>query len=715
VLSVAVLTALVPMIVQLVGRDTGAKTQTAFSQKDDQREPEPAPANAPFNAEQARAYQEAWAKHLGVPVGYENSIGMKFRLIPPGEFLRGSSAEEIEETLGQIDPTDAHYRACIQSEAPAHRVRLTRPLYLSVHETTQGEYESVMGTNPAWFATAGPNAQHSAKVAGIDTQKFPVEHVSWNGAAQFCERLSRQQSLTSWYVCSEDTVSLADGIGYRLPTEAEWEFACRAGSTMNFSNGDRDEQLANTGWFRRNSGGRTHTVGELEANAFGLHDMHGNVREWCQDSWQSASYAPFETQTASDPCLADFNLPQRVLRGGNYSSSAQLCRSSHRHANSPTPREHFIGFRTALSIEAVRQLLKPSGAQRPQEEIASAPSPLIDFDVERQIAERLLKFKKWKTYLSNGQTEWELTSPLSPDPFHVHDVGCVEADVTDEEIAVLAGCRGLVKLDARNNPQLTAAGLKSVGSLPRLETLILDETACARESLEFLANYPRLKALTISGVGRDGVFQTLPPCRRLTKLDTTYQPGSVGDAGMQAIARQCPNLTELFLNDSQPHTLAPLSQMRSLRQVHCYSDHLNDEAVSVLAELPDFQSLGIERPTPACLQRLDKLGGKLREFAMRNQYGLREDSVTDAVAWQTITRCNQLEQLTIMNLIAIDAASLRAVAALPRLKVFHVYGSITEEERTQLRRYTAADVAEFHQARPDVELHIDGQEFPAAP
>jgi formylglycine-generating enzyme required for sulfatase activity len=317
----------------------------------------PAPAIAPFDEEQARKHQQAWADYLKLPLEHTNTIGMKFILIPPGEFLMGSTQEEIEEALKQIDPNWSEY---VRSEAPRHNVVLTRPFYTSVHEVTQKEYEAVMGVTPSNFSKTGPGEK---QVAGLETENFPVELVSWNDAAEFCATLSEQEDLKPFYFRG-DTVTGLKGTGYRLLTEAEWEFACRAGTTTSFSNGDKSP----AGWFVASAGRRTHEVQELAGNPFGLFDVHGNVWEWVEDSWEPAFYERFAKKPALEPKCASSDGSSRVARGGSWLFSASDCRSARRQAWAPHYCYYDIGFRIALVIDALRRDLpapKPSAAASP--------------------------------------------------------------------------------------------------------------------------------------------------------------------------------------------------------------------------------------------------------------------------------------------------------------------------------------------------------------
>jgi len=338
----------------------------------------PDPAIAPFDAAQAKKHQEEWAAYLKVPVEYTNSIGMKFRLIPPGEFLMGSTPEEIAAALKEVDPNEKHWQECVKSEAPQHKVILTQPMYLGMNEVTQAEYEKVMGVNPSHFAPTGMGKE---AVAGLETAKHPVETVSWNDAAEFCAKLSKQEKLKPFYFRAGEAITPLDGTGYRLPTEAEWEFACRAGTATKYWIGGKEEDLVRAGWFYGNSGGRTHVAGELNANPFSLSDIRGNVWEWVQDGWNASYYGQSQEKPAIDPNSPFPTCDQRVIRGGNWRDTASYCRSSFRLAYEPTVRGHGIGFRVSLNVDAVRQTLKVSGPAMPKSGSAGPASPAVAFDL----------------------------------------------------------------------------------------------------------------------------------------------------------------------------------------------------------------------------------------------------------------------------------------------------------------------------------------------
>jgi formylglycine-generating enzyme required for sulfatase activity len=266
---------------------------------------------------------------------FTNSIGMKFVLIKAGEFLMGSPDSD---------------RDAFDWEKPQHRVRITRPFYLGVHEVTRGQFRRFV--DEAGFQTEAEkdgkgveqNPRYTWREAGFEqTDEHPVVNVSWNDAVAFAEWLGRKE-----------------GKSYRLPTEAEWEYACRAGTTTRYVCGDDPEGLAEVGnvadgtakakypdWEKAIAAqdGFVYTapVGRYRPNAWGLYDMHGNVWEWCWD-WYDKDF--YKTARVDDPA-GPLRASGRVIRGGSWGYDPRDCRSAYRSWNEPGNRFHFLGFRLA--------------------------------------------------------------------------------------------------------------------------------------------------------------------------------------------------------------------------------------------------------------------------------------------------------------------------------------------------------------------------------
>ncbi len=193
-------------------------------------------------------------------------------------------------------------------EQPVHQVTIA-PFWMDRYEVTQELFAKFQMPDPSHFKNP----------------KGPVDQANWTDAAMFCNERSYAEGLKPCY--DEETWACDfDANGYRLPTEAEWEYACRAGATGAYGFGDNGRMLAEYAWYEGNSEGKTHTVGEKKANAWGLHDMHGNVVEWCQDRYSEDYYARSDKQDPTGPVEAD----ERVLRGGSWKSSPDACRSSYR-------------------------------------------------------------------------------------------------------------------------------------------------------------------------------------------------------------------------------------------------------------------------------------------------------------------------------------------------------------------------------------------------
>ena len=243
-----------------------------------------------------------------VGAGSRPTPGPRFVWLPAGQFVMGSPANEVDREF---------------DEGPQTRVALTRGFYLGRYEVTQGEYLSVIGTNPSYCTG--------------DTNR-PVEMVNWYDATNYCAQLTARELVAG---------RLPAGWAYRLPTEAEWEYAGRAGSTNRFSYGEDPGymQLANYAWYDVNSGGTTHAVGGKQPNRWGLYDMSGNVWEWCS-SW----YGNYPGGSVTDPQGATSG-SYRVVRGGGWYYFGGYCRSAFRFdfGYYPTNRYFTLGFRVVLA------------------------------------------------------------------------------------------------------------------------------------------------------------------------------------------------------------------------------------------------------------------------------------------------------------------------------------------------------------------------------
>ena len=231
-----------------------------------------------------------------------DDVEVAFRWIPAGSFIMGGTDDK------------AYY-----DEQPAHKVIITKGYWLAETPTTQRLWQAVMGANPSRFQ-------------GDDLR--PVENVSWHDSNEFIDILN--SSLRS----SSDSAKLGR---FRLPTEAEWEYACRAGTTGKYN--VSGESLDNLGWYAKNSNKTTHAVGCKRANAWGLYDMHGNVYEWCAD-W----YGDYPNGTVTDP-TGPSSGSSRVLRGGSWFFNARDCRSAFRNCSGPAIRYYNCGFRLLLTDE----------------------------------------------------------------------------------------------------------------------------------------------------------------------------------------------------------------------------------------------------------------------------------------------------------------------------------------------------------------------------
>ena len=252
-----------------------------------------------------------------------SKLGIEMLAVPAGSFTMGDNSGDTDEQ-------------------PAHQVRVSG-FSIDVREVTQESYQKLMGKNPAKFKN--PDS--------------PVERASWVSAAQYCNMRSSLEGFTPCYDPQTYQCDFAAD-GYRLPTEAEWEYACRAGTTAPWSFGAGESQLAKHAWFKTNGEKTTHPVGQKDPNPWGLYDMHGNVAEWCNDFYAQSYQHPDGTLDPTGPALGE----ERVLRGGSWKSSPDSCRSSARYSEPPGFADVCFGYE-AYGFRCVRRAPeKPADARQ---------------------------------------------------------------------------------------------------------------------------------------------------------------------------------------------------------------------------------------------------------------------------------------------------------------------------------------------------------------
>jgi formylglycine-generating enzyme required for sulfatase activity len=252
---------------------------------------------------------------------------MKLVRIEAGEFRMGTTKSQVDQLMGFVSDVK---REDFDNEQPQHAVTISRRFYLGIHEVTQGQYLTVTGRNPS-------------RNKGSDN--LPVDNVSWFDASEFCNKLSARENRPLHYRINGENVSIAGGTGYRLPTEAEWEYASRAGSAAIYPFGNGPSELSRYAWYDKNSGAKTHPIGQKLPNAWGLYDMLGNVWEWCGDGYDAKYYA--SSPSVDPPGAAGAS--SRAFRGGGWLGDSGGCRPASRFRLSPGIRNFNLGFRVAAT------------------------------------------------------------------------------------------------------------------------------------------------------------------------------------------------------------------------------------------------------------------------------------------------------------------------------------------------------------------------------
>ncbi|MBA4017762.1 MAG: hypothetical protein C0483_11360 [Pirellula sp.] len=413
--------------------------------------PAPPLAKAPFDAAQAKAHQQAWAKHLGTQVETPNSVGMKMVLIPPGEFMMGSTDEQVNEALKVAEELNAYpdvKRNIQNNERPQQRVIVAKPFFIGATEVTVGQFKQFSASGYRTEAEKDPEtfSQQTYLNPGFTvTDDSPATAITWSDAAAFCVWLSNQEKAL-----------------YRLPTETEWEYCCRAGTTTQYSFGDDHLQLGRYAWHQANEGKKANAVGTKSPNPFGLFDMHGNLLEWCEDFWDVKS--------------AESNT--HVVRGGQWMNIAPSCRSAFRIPPPPTYKPNAFGFRIIREITRSRSasgVLFMHDPSFPQwmAQVQAMPA-------EKQIEAVSKKLMELNPGFDGTVTGWNPNAPLRVEKGAIIDLK-VSTDVVSD-LSPLRALSGLRFLHCAGKPSTKG----KLSDLSLLDSLKLESLHCENSSISDL-------------------------------------------------------------------------------------------------------------------------------------------------------------------------------------------------------------------------------------
>ena len=540
------------------------------------KSPPPPLAIAPFGPNEAKEHQAAWAKYAGVPVSITNSIGMQFVWIPAGRFMLGSSTGEEGHARNEL----------------WHRVTLTKGFYLGVREVTRGEFaqfakatgyrtqaESEGGgrfwTGGRWNSDPSINWK---KPEFDQSDDHPVVCISWNDAVAFAHWLSVQDR---------------EGRNYRLPTEAEWEYACRAGTETAYCSGDDLDALKNVGWCsydgRWNSAGCTKPVGQFQANAWGLYDMHGNAYEWCHD-WMG-EYSAADQVDPEGPAEGT----ARVLRGGSWGRDPLCCRSACRNGHEPSARDHHLGFRLAMVPAVAAEKVPAAGAAAADKTPKPQPVPQAA-DPDRQAAQWLRSINaEVDVELASGERKHFGDGALPDSPFRIVTINLWNRRaVTDRDLSKLRGLDRLERIETAGT-QTSDETLKVLSELPNLAIARCGFAPYTDEGVKCLGRLKKLRELHLCGTKvTDAGMEGLRESVTLEYLNLNGTPFK--GPGLAHLAKLATKLGEFWLNETQIDDagLASLPSLCNLKHLHIARTQITDAGLEHLRKLPNLENLGLQ-------------------------------------------------------------------------------------------------------------------------
>lgn len=541
--------------------------------------PTPPAAMAPFETQQTKSHQAAWASHLDTTVETINSVGMSMILIPPGEFLMGSTDAQVQAEGGGSASPEAKKNNRGDAEQPQHRVTITKPFRIGATEVTIGQFKKFAASTG--FETKTQIAKDSAKQTPSAAKQpppanflnpsypvaddFPVSVVSWDDATSFCKWLSETEQTT-----------------YRLPTEAEWEYACRAGTVSSYSFGDGVALLPQHGWYQGNSRAKAHPVAAKLPNPFGLYDMHGNVYEWCQDWHDPKAY---EKSPPNDP-LGPSVGSSRVLRGGNWYNLAHNAESSYRARLAPSERHDVVGFRCVQVIETSVEADRSPQASNP-------PAP----DQDRRVAEWVVS-RRGIVHLDGQSRDYTSLEELPREDFKTTAIIFLDlrSKVDDDSLKNLLGLRHLTRLALYDDHRVTNDGIAHLKGLPSLKHLDLRDTRMSDDGLKHFAEMNQLEELVLMGrqFTDEGVGH-LESCQQLRTLQLRLP--QMTDKALPKISGLLTRLAGLGVGDSQvtDSGLADIAKMKHAESLGLNSLSITDDGLKQLQGLKNLFVLNLSQ------------------------------------------------------------------------------------------------------------------------